>query len=461
MTAALAVLMGVGCTAAGATNAVGAAPRSRWEGVWQTDGYGRVVTVDHGRLLTYDLSAAGCLPGLITADQEGGPDGAGAVRFLVDGRPELTIRPGGRPGEAVWNAAADVTDIHLHRLPALPPACHRATPPHDPLAAFDIVWTTFAENYPFFAAKGVDWVVAGEHQRARLSERSTDSELLAVLGDLLRPLGDAHVGVVAGAAGGVWQPRPGTLPVTDPAFGPRAAGLTADELGTAETEFAGGRIGYAESDRIGYLRIGSFQHYTEADDHTDDSAELSRVLDAVFTPERTCGPHALRGLVLDLRLNGGGSDRLGLQLAARLTDRPYLAYAKQGRDDPHDADRFTRPQPIEVRPAGGSRYSGPIAVLTSSGTMSAAESLTMALMGRSPHPVRIGAPTQGVFSDVLERTLPNGWTFGLPNERYVTSDGRSFDGAGITPDIAVPVYTEEEFASGHDSALRAARALFP
>ena len=69
-------------------------------------------------------------------------------------------------------------------------------------------------------------------------------------------------------------------------------------------------------------------------------------------------------------------------------------------------------------------------------SVSAAETFTMALMGRSPRVTRIGEHTQGVFSDVLVRQLPNGWRFGLPNERFLTEDGVAFDGPGIPPHVA-------------------------
>ncbi|MEU4038987.1 hypothetical protein [Streptomyces collinus] len=44
------------------------------------------------------------------------------------------------------------------------------------------------------------------------------------------------------------------------------------------------------------------------------------------------------------------------------------------------------------------------------------ETLTQALMQRPAFTVRVGQNAQGVFSDILTRTLPNGWTFGLPDE---------------------------------------------
>src|ERR1019366_1062032 len=74
-------------------------------------------------------------------------------------------------------------------------------------------------------------------------------------------------------------------------------------------------------------------------------------------------------------------------------------------------------------------------------------------MGREPRVTRIGLNTQGVFSDVLGRTLPNGWSFGLPNEVYLTKDGKAFDGPGVPPDVRVPFFSREELESGRDAAL--------
>ena len=70
--------------------------------------------------------------------------------------------------------------------------------------------------------------------------------------------------------------------------------------------------------------------------------------------------------------------------------------------------------------------------------------------------IRIGEHTQGVFSDVLVRRLPNGWTFGLPNEVFRTAQGATFDGPGIPPDIAVAVFADEDVKAGRDPAIERA-----
>jgi C-terminal processing protease CtpA/Prc len=94
--------------------------------------------------------------------------------------------------------------------------------------------------------------------------------------------------------------------------------------------------------------------------------------------------------------------------------------------------------------------------VTSGHSVSVAESFTLFLPGRHPHVTRVGANTQGVFSDELDRTLPNGWTFELSNESYQAEDGRSFEGTGVPPDIEVPVFSREDLANSRDSALEKA-----
>ena len=88
-------------------------------------------------------------------------------------------------------------------------------------------------------------------------------------------------------------------------------------------------------------------------------------------------------------------------------------------------------------------------------SVSAAETFTQALLHREPKVIRVGENTQGVFSDVLGRRLPNGWRFGLPNERFLT-DGKNYDGAGIPPDVTVAVFPAADLASGRDGALERA-----
>jgi C-terminal processing protease CtpA/Prc len=56
----------------------------------------------------------------------------------------------------------------------------------------------------------------------------------------------------------------------------------------------------------------------------------------------------------------------------------------------------------------------------------------------------------------MDRHLPNGWSFGLPNAVYRTSDGKAYDVEGVSPDVAVPVFADDDVAAGRDPAMAAA-----
>lgn len=336
----------------------------------------------------------------------------------------------------------------LHRLPALPAQC-RAHPSTDALSTFDIFWRTFAENYPFFAAKGVDRLAEGRAARRQVAARP--DQLYNVLCGLISPLHDAHVGLFTPGRR-CTSPRPGT---PDPATTiPRAVAVADANLGAPVRHWAGGV--YADlPGGAGYLRIESFQGYTST--FAGDRAVLDKALDEIFTAARIS---ALHGLILDLRVNGGGADPLGLRVAARLTNAPHFAYAKRARNDPRDPARFTTPQPFFVRPADGPRYPGPVAVLIGDLDASAGETFVQALLNRRPRPVLIGQPTQGVYSDIMERTLPRpGWHVAVPNEEYLDPRGRTYDGTGIGPDVPAPVFASADLAAGRDPALATARHL--
>ncbi|MGD3107518.1 S41 family peptidase [Streptomyces sp. YGL11-2] len=457
--AALAALTATGCAPPAAAARAGAARAPSLDGVWRTEGYGTLVAIKGRTLRTYETTAVSCLPGSVTGTRSGAPDAHGASRFTVPDQAPLTVSPAGAD-RARLAFDDNVGSRTLHRVGALPERCGRR-PSRDPRAVFDVFWQTYAENYPFFRAKGIDWAAVRDRYRPRITAHTTDAQLFAVLREMIEPLHDAHTRVVAGPGRRFAGKRPGTeLPTPETAARIDRAIAANLGAGTVQRHWAQGKLSYADlPGRIGYFRITQFTDYTEKGDYASDVAELDRALDAVFTRARTQGPTALRGLVVDLRLNGGGADPLGLRIASRLTGHPYLAYRKRARNDPRDPGAFTTPEPIRVRPHQGPVYTGPVAVLTGRLTISAGETFTQSLMGRSPAPTRIGENTQGVFSDVLERSLPNGWTFGLPNEEFLTAEGRTFDGPGIPPALATPVFTEAELAARRDSALTRAREL--
>ncbi|GAA3129651.1 peptidase [Streptosporangium carneum] len=432
----------------------GAVARGTLDGVWKSDGYGMVLAIEDGRLRLYQTTSISCLPA--GTMKRRGPARGGTVAFGGSGLPTLTLRADGRDRARARYTGA-LTPLGLLRLRALPEQCSKPTP-KDPVTTFDVFWTTFAENYLDFGAKGVDWRAVRDRYRPRVNANTSDERLFEILTAMIKPLGDAHTGVSWDDEHFYFGGRPGTRahePLAE--LRARVDKAVARNLGAPLRTWANGEVGYADlPDGLGYLRVTGMAGYTKgAGGLAADRAELDRALDAVFTASRV---RDLRGLIVDVRYNTGGYDDLGLRIASRLTGRPYTAYTKRARNHPADPARFTRPGTITVKPARAPIYTGPVAVLTGDLTVSAGETFVMGLMERGPEPLRIGVETQGAFSDILSRTLPNGWQFGLSNEDYRTRAGRTFEGAGIPPHVRTPVFTDEELDSGRDSALDEARA---
>ncbi|MEU5356086.1 S41 family peptidase [Streptomyces albidoflavus] len=415
------------------------------DGIWRTDGYGTVLSIRNGTFQEYQTTAVSCLKG--DSAQRTGP----GTYTTPDGT-VLTVRTRGSRDRGSLRVDGSVGDRDLRRIPELPDACTRPAP-EDPLAAFDVFWQSFEENYPFFSAKGIDWHALRDQYRPRVHAKTTRGELHAVFSEMVKPLYDAHVAVEDGDRVFA-QVRPGTVLPTQELDTKVKKFIVAHDLKDARNlqDFANGRITYADlPGGQGYLRISGFGGYAgDGAPYAAQLAELDRALDTVLDQERT---QRLKGLVIDVRINGGGSDALGIHIAGHLTDTPYRAYSRRARNHPADPTRHTRPQPVYVTPAQGPRYTGPVAVLTGGSTVSAGETFTQALMDRPGRTVRIGQPTQGVFSDVMRRKLPNGMAAWLPNEEFLTRSGRTFDGTGIPPHLTEPVFTEDEFDKKRDSAF--------
>ncbi|MFE9847051.1 S41 family peptidase [Streptomyces goshikiensis] len=455
LTATAVVLALVGAAAPAAT-----AHQPATDGTWRTDGYGTVLSIRNGSLQEYQITAVSCIAA-------GTAQRTGPGVYTTTAGTVLTVRTRGDRDRASVRLDGDVGERNLRRMAELPGACGRPAP-GGPLASFDVFWQSFKEHYPFFTVKGIDWDAVRDRYRPTIREETTPDELFAVFSRMVEPLHDAHVAVWDADGDGDGDPdrafalvRPGTVRPDAQLDAKVKKFVMERDLKNAQTiqDFASGRITYADlPGGQGYLRISGFGGYAGGGaSYAAELAELDKALDTILDQERT---RHLKGLIIDLRINGGGSDAMGLHIAGRLTDTPYLAYSKRARNDPADPTRHTRPQPLYVTPGQGPRYTGPVAVLTGGSTFSAGETFTQALMDRPGRTVRIGQPTQGVFSDVLVRKLPNGMSLWLPNEELLSQSGRTFDGAGIPPHLTEPVFTAQEFDQSKDSAFfRAVKVL--
>jgi hypothetical protein len=429
------------------------------DGVWRSQGYGSVFEINGPDMGTFEVTTETCVSGfsakrdaISARDQE--------ASFKSNEGDVFFVRAAGAIDHKLLHYQGAASDIRIDRLPRMPAVCDRVTA-NTPLANFEVFTRTWAENYISFDLKHTDWSQIVAANRSKVTVETTPAQLFDILEAMIKPFDDMHTGIEAPKLKRQFygkQPRTERLMKGGEGkfekHGMQSL-LAVTERGYlhgALGKFCNGQIQYGHIDHAtGYLRILSFGGYTEHGGFAGGLSVLEATLDTIFSDP------ALKALVIDVRINFGGDDPYGLAVASRLAASEYLAYIKQARADPTDRNKWTPGDPSWIRPSSRPGFRGPVVELVGPLTISAGETFTQALMGRTPHITRIGENTAGLFSDVLGRKLPNGWTFGLPNELFRTPEGIAFDVSGIPPDVRVPVFADDDVAAGKDPGM--AKAL--
>jgi len=419
------------------------------DGLWTSDGYGVLIDIHGDSLNVSELTSISCAPSMIgTRKSASGSE----IVFEMDGD-LVHFLPGASTSEARLHFDGAASDVLIHRAATKPKTCEKK-PESTPQSNYAIFWQTFAENYAFFDLRHVDWQAVDKKFRPQVTAETKPAELFRVLQQMIEPLEDAHTGLYARGLKNFHGTRPDPNHLTPDEWAKADELVASKYLRGGTQSFCNGHVQFGMlQDSVGYLRVNSFNSYAKGG-YLEELHALEAALDAGFHDSQK-----LRGLVIDVRRNSGGADPLGIEIASRLTGTKYLAYRKVTRNNLDGPLHFTVPQESWVMPSTRPGFRGPVVLLTGPDTVSAGETFTMALMAREPRVIRIGQNTQGVFSDVLGRILPNGWRFGLPNEVYKTTNGEAFDGAGVPPDIRVPFFTKNDLAAAKDAALDKAREV--
>lgn len=418
-------------TFAAAGCAIDSAPS---EGRWLTRGYGSLLELEGHELRIHEIRRIGTLP-ITTAHRMA----ADPHRFLSTDYGIVTLE--NRDGEFVLNADGlnhpIVLDATTARSKPLPESMH-----DDPQLNFEWFAATFREHYAFFERRGVDWERTVIEARARVSRDTSREDLLAIFGEMIEPLHDGHVWVDADHDS-VESERPDPDEEASDRFG--AFQRVALEYGedANPVRACGGRLLAAKlDDGVGYLRLDGMH---------GDTDQLERGLDRAFDHL-----NGMRGLVIDVRFNGGGDDTYGFRLASRLTQEPFVAATKSVRCDPDDPQRLHHVGDFVVEPSTRPGFDGPVVLLVSRYTASAAEVFGMAMLARDPPAWVVGEQSESIFSDVFSSELPNGWTVALSNEVYRMADGRCFEAVGLPLDVELPTLRCGHIETREDPALESA-----
>jgi len=189
---------------------------------------------------------------------------------------------------------------------------------------------------------------------------------------------------------------------------------------------------------IGYVKLSFFGDRT--------NGELRRALTQLQSMGAT-------SLILDLRNNPGGLIGAAVDVASQFVDGGVILYQRdaQGNDQPFPPKK------------GGLATETPLAVLVNGGTASAAEIVAGALSDHE-RAVLIGEKTFGKGSIQTVHELSDRSSIHVTTAHWLTPQGHEIEGAGLIPDLEVPL-TQEDIDSQRDPQLDRAlaylRNLFP
>lgn len=432
------------------------------EGYWASEGYGRILAITPNKVEAYDLARSTCTKTPGTANEFRSLLGTSQIEFLNEAQ-QFDIAFTNEP-----------YPLRFNRLDKLPTPCSRITDAlttSTPQQNFEAFTNYFAEHYAFFELFDVNWQQRTSAARAKITDQTSDSELFDLFSNLLEPLQDAHINLFATINGQDKNYGPERSPVSDALQAQASAtntpvvelqlallkSLWEVNIGDKILEGNGnvaangyiqhGVITAANASPVGYIAIQREMGY---DDAGNDLAVLNKVMDTAIEQWQQA---KVVGVVIDLAINFGGSDYISRAIANRFATKRTLAYRKRAADrmDTKDFDLY-------LEPYQGPQFTGPITLVTSTTTVSAGEILTMSLRSL-PNVTHIGEPTRGSLSDILDKTLPNGWAITLSNEVYTDHQGNLWEGPGITPHTSIPVLDPQHPTSSHLRAIEQAVAM--
>lgn len=257
---------------------------------------------------------------------------------------------------------------------------------NNPTINFDYLWQKCYEEYSYFDVKNIDWQsVKQKYQKSLFEDMSQDS-LFNVLSAMLNELKDDHVNLFSNFRTSFF----GNKLTKEDSFDWK---IITDNYFTSKYEITGSFQHNFITDEIGYIRLSSFAN-------TINNSEL----DYMLTRYKNT-----RGLIIDIRENGGGKIENVYKILERFIDsktKVYYSRIKNGIQK----DDFSEAKPVYIIPHNGVKYLKPIAVLVDAGTFSSGS--LFALASKAIKNIRvIGQKTSGGLGIPRTRQLPNGWYF--------------------------------------------------
>lgn len=300
----------------------------------------------------------------------------------------------------------------------------------DPYENFDYLWNQVNNKYSFLEYKGVDWVAIRSEYRSRIYAEISNDSLFNIMGGMLNELRDGHVNLVSSFNISRFDisrlgPKNIDFRLLEENYLPKDYYIT----GPFKHDFIA-------NGQVGYLRFDSFTG-TVDDDQLDFM--LTRYKDT-------------KGLVLDLRQNGGGDAADIYKIIGRFITTDVVLWRSSIKSGA-GANDFSAEQESIAKPEGDVKYNKPVMVLIDRGTYSAGSFFSLASKALANFTL-VGDTTGGGLGMPNGGQLPNGWIYRFSITRTLDLNGNNYED-GVPPDI-LSIVNQQDFLQGRDTVLERA-----
>jgi len=159
--------------------------------------------------------------------------------------------------------------------------------------------------------------------------------------------------------------------------------------------------GTMREQQVGYLRVARMEELASNGDDSLDAnlSAVNSIMQSVLNDLQDTS-----AMIIDIRVNGGGNDAISLAIADYFTDEERVVVSKTARSFAGE----TSVVEASISPVNETPYLKPIVIIAASDTSSAAEVFMLA-MSALPNVTLVGESSNGILSNTLEKSLPNGW----------------------------------------------------
>ncbi len=297
---------------------------------------------------------------------------------------------------------------------------------HYNVADFESAWQIVRSVYPYFQFKHINWDSVRTVYLPR-AEAAKGDEIDGVLFSMLKELKDGHVRLQTRGGASVATYTPPRADKDRYAYSP----LVVRKYFDRELLIAGDqRIEYGiPGDNIGYIYVATLRREEPV------AAGFDQAL--AYLKET-------KGLIIDVRHNGGGSDDNSIAIVTRLISSPIDML-------PSPAPGGGLNQGSYIYPRGPFQYTKPVVLLINGVCFSSCEDFAE-MMKHVPTVTAIGDTTGGGSGAPALFTLPSGRQINVSTKDFRRYDGLPIEWNGVPPDILI-LQTEEDIRQGRDKQL--------